>query len=119
MKIFPTAITYGPEVLDTHNAMDPASGYFTVPIAGTYGFFFTADIYKRNMNDANNIVARVNDQPVKNLNFQYELAAASETTYFALNLNIGDRVNMYQGEGEGIEVFFNPITFMGFLMHEF
>ena len=115
----PTGITYGVEVLDTHNAMDTGSGYFTAPIGGIYGFFFTAVMYKRNMNDPNNIVVCVNDQTVKAFNFQYNLAATSETTYFALNLNVGDRVSMYQGGGEGIQIQFNPITFMGFLMQKY
>ena len=99
--------------------MDPESGYFTAPIAGTYGFFFTACMYKRNMNDPNNVQVRVNDGVAKMFNFQYNLAATSETTYFSLNLNLGDRVNMFQGEGEGIQLQFNPVTFMGYLIQPF
>jgi hypothetical protein len=105
--------------MDTHGAMDPGSGYFTTPISGTYGFFFSAVIYKRSMEGANNVHVRVNDNDAKFFNFQYDLAAPLETIYFALNLNAGDRVNMFQATGEGIQIQYDPATFMGFLMKTF
>jgi len=114
-----STITYIHEVLDTHNAMDPASGYFTAPMAGTYGFFFTAVMYKRAMDLSNNLHVRVNDNDAKFFNFQYDLAAPLETIYFVLNLNAGDRVNMFQANGEGVQIQHNPATFMGFLMQKF
>ncbi len=114
-----TGITYVHEIMDTHNAMDPGSGYFTAPFSGTYGFFFTAVMYKRVMYDPNNLIVGINDVPVKSFNFQYDLSATSETTYFALNLNAGDRVNMFQGTGEGVHLQWNPVTFMGYLMQIF
>ncbi len=114
-----STITYINEVIDTHNAMDPGSGYFTTPISGTYGFFFTAVMYKRAMDLSNNLQVRVNDNTAKFFNFQYDLAAPLETIYFLLNLNAGDRVNMYQAYGEGVQIQHNPATFMGFLMQKF
>ena len=114
-----STITYINEVIDTHNAMDPGSGYFTVPISGTYGFFFTAVMYKRAMDLSNNLHVRINDNDAKFFNFQYDLAAPLETIYFVLNLNAGDRVNMFQASGEGVQIQHNPATFMGFLMQKF
>ncbi len=37
-----TDVVYKTELVDTHNAMDPESGTFHAPFAGTYGFMFYA-----------------------------------------------------------------------------
>jgi len=39
-----TDVVYQYEKVDTHNAMDPKSGTFHAPFAGTYGFTFYAMI---------------------------------------------------------------------------
>jgi len=70
-----TGITYVHEIMDTHGAMDPGSGYFTAPFSGTYGFFFTAVMYKRVMYDPNNLIVGVNDNPVKAFNFQVSISS--------------------------------------------
>lgn len=113
-----TGITYGQKILDTHNALDLASGYFTAPFNGIYGFFFTAVIHKWDMYNRNNIHLHVNDNLVACFNFQYNLAATTETIFFAQYLNAGDRLNMFQAEGAGVLVDFNPATFMGYLMQK-
>ena len=113
-----TGITYGREFLDTHNALDLDSGYFTAPFNGIYGFFFSAVIYKWDMQNHNNVHVHINDINVASYNFQYDRAAATETIFFAHYLNAGDRLNMFQAEGEGIWINTNPATFMGFLMQK-
>ena len=78
-----TGITYAYELVDTHNSMDHVSGYFTAPFSGLYGFFFTAVMYKWEMNYFNNIHIHINDINVACYNFQYDKAATTETIYFA------------------------------------
>ena len=113
-----TGITYAQKILDTHNALDLASGHFTAPFNGIYGFFFTAVIHKWDMHDRNNIHLHVNDINVACFNFQYDNAATTETIFFAWYLNAGDRLNMFQAEGAGVLINLNPATFMGFLMQK-
>ena len=113
-----TGITYAYELVDTHNSMDHVSGYFTAPFSGLYGFFFTAVMYKWEMNYFNNIHIHINDINVACYNFQYDKAATTETIYFANYLNAGDRFNIFQAEGTGVWIKSNPVTLMGFLVEK-
>ena len=91
-----TDITYENKLVDTHNAIDRATGTFTAPFDGVYGFFFFA-----NFLDTHNgfLFAQHNNNrfSVFERHTQTTNTDQSATVYFAVAMKQNDKVTMYSG----------------------
>ena len=108
-----TDVTYETKLADTHNALDMASGIFTAPFDGVYGFMF----YSWFCTDNGNLYAGHNDVWVHVFN-RYNSAPTdtnqASTVYFALNLKQNDKLKINSSTSKMYHGF--PATFTGFLL---
>ena len=106
-----TDVTYETKLADTHNALDMASGIFTAPFDGVYGFMF----YSVFCTDNGHLHVVHNDVYI-DVFYRYTQADTTQasTVYFALNLKQNDKVKIYSSTSSmhyGLHA-----TFMGFLL---
>ncbi len=95
-----SVITYDYENVDTHNAMNMETGTFTAPIAGVYGFTFTAH-YVCGLNDQG-LHLKFNEQYGGRIHFCRFHADEgsiedSNTVHFSSSMSKGDRLQIESG----------------------